>query len=526
MSENIYIGGFMGTGKSTVGKILASRLHRPFLDTDSLVEKRHGRSIALIFEESGEPAFRESEARTVREVLALQGCVVALGGGVLENLSLREALAASGRLVVLEASAKEILRRLGEKGKSLRPLLDPSGMEELLRKRAPGYGAGNFRIATESKTPEGVAEEVMKVLGEAPQRVFAGNRRILEARGEGYDYSVIIGPGVLEDPEVWKALEMPPSLVVGDAITLPLWEAKLPFRKPLHALPRGEEAKSPDSLLKMYGALLEKGVHRGDFLVALGGGTVGDAAGFAAASWMRGIDYVQCPTTLLSQIDSALGGKTGINLPEGKNLVGAFHHPRLVVADVLTLTTLGDAEFRQGLGEAVKYGLGEDAELFSWLWEHGEEILRRDPEVLTELVAWCGACKLGIVAEDTREANSRMRLNLGHTLGHALESASSYRQWRHGDAVGVGMRIVTRIARKMGYCSGEDEERLESLLRFFGLPLRPDRPWNEIAPYLERDKKIRRGILPLVIPRHERPSVISAEIPRELVRESYEELRI
>ncbi len=516
----------MGTGKSTLGKILASRLNRPFLDTDALVEDREGRSIAAIFEDSGEPAFREREVRTVAEVLSLKGCVVALGGGVLENPDLRKELAASGRLVVLEASAEEILGRLGKTVKAARPLLDPERVEELLRKRAAGYGAGNFRISTESKAPEAVAEEIMRTLGEVPRERSTGNRRILKARGEGYDYSVVIGPGILGDAANWNTLEMTPSLVVGDAITLPLWSDNLPFQKPSYSLPRGEDAKSPDALLKLYETLLREGLHRGDFLVALGGGTVGDAAGFAAATWMRGIDYVQCPTTLLSQIDSSLGGKTGINLREGKNLVGAFHHPRLVLADVLTLGTLGDVEYRQGLGEAVKYGLGEDAELLSWLWEHREEILRRDPEILTELVAWCGSCKLKVVAADTREANARMRLNLGHTLGHALESASAYRGWGHGDAVGVGMRIVTRLSRKMGYCTAEDEERVKELLRAFGMPLVPDRSWSDIAPYLERDKKIRLGALSLVIPRHGEISMITREAPRELLRESYEELLV
>jgi 3-dehydroquinate synthase len=334
----------------------------------------------------------------------------------------------------------------------------------------------------------------------------------------------MVGPGILEDEACWKSLEFLPSLVVGDELTLPLFAKKLPFEKPLHGLPRGESAKTRDSLFQIYETLLREKVHRGDLLAALGGGTVGDAAGFAAATWMRGMDYVQCPTTLLAQIDSALGGKTGINLPEGKNLVGAFHHPRLVLADVLTLQTLSGDAYRQGLGEAVKYGLGEDPRLFSWLWEHREKILARDPEVLTELVAWCAACKLKVVGEDARESHARMRLNLGHTLGHALESASAYQGWQHGDAVGVGMRVVTRLSRKMGYCTAEDEENLEKLLRAFGIPLRPNRPWKEIAPYLERDKKIRRGTLSLVIPRHGDISMITAEAPPELVRESYEEL--
>ncbi len=524
MLENIYLAGFMGTGKSTVGKGLAVELHRPFLDTDALIEQREGRSIGAIFEQCGEAYFRKLEAQTVEEMLPLQGCVVALGGGVLENPLLREKLAASGRLVVLQASGGEILRRLGESEKEARPLLNPEGVEELLAKRAVGYAAGNFHVSTEGKKPEEIAREICIALGEEAWVPSNSPRRVLEARGEGYSYSVIIGAGVLGDPQVWQHLEAPPSLVVGDALTLPLFGQKLPFQKPLHTLPRGEEAKTPESLMKMYGTLLREGVHRGESLVALGGGTVGDAAGFAAATWMRGISYVQCPTTLLSQIDSALGGKTGINLPEGKNLVGAFHHPRLVVAEVLTLQTLSRESYRQGLGEAVKYGLGEDPALFVWLWEHRNEIMQRDPAILTELVAWCCRCKLKVVAEDTREAGVRMRLNLGHTLGHALESASGYKEWQHGDAVGVGMRIVTRISRKMGHCTAEDENRLEELLRAFGMPLHPDRPWEEIAPYLKRDKKIRRGALPLVIPRHEDISMITTEVPPELVQESYEEL--
>ncbi len=524
MLENIYLAGFMGTGKSTVGKGLAVELHRPFLDTDALIEQREGRSIGAIFEQCGEAYFRKLEAQTVEEMLPLQGCVVALGGGVLENPLLREKLAASGRLVVLQASGGEILRRLGESEKEARPLLNPEGVEELLAKRAVGYAAGNFHVSTEGKKPEEIAREICIALGEEAWVPSNSPRRVLEARGEGYSYSVIIGAGVLGDPQVWQHLEAPPSLVVGDALTLPLFGQKLPFQKPLHTLPRGEEAKTPESLMKMYGTLLREGVHRGESLVALGGGTVGDAAGFAAATWMRGISYVQCPTTLLSQIDSALGGKTGINLKAGKNLAGAFHQPIAVLADTAALDTLPTREFAAGMAEVVKYGVALDAAFLDWLESRQAAIRARDPAVLEQMIARCCEIKAEVVGQDEREAGRRALLNFGHTLGHAIERTAGYGAVLHGEAVALGMvyALVLSVAA-CGYPAAE-AARAAALLQAFGLPAAPDPAWSweDLHAAMTVDKKAAGGQVRFVLSQKPGQSDLPVPVPEAELRAAWE----
>ncbi|SNB46185.1 3-dehydroquinate synthase [Geobacter sp. DSM 9736] len=259
-------------------------------------------------------------------------------------------------------------------------------------------------------------------------------------------------------------------------------------------IPDGEEYKNSSSLHAIYDSLIDFGMERNSFILALGGGVVGDIAGFAAATYLRGIPFIQVPTTLLAQVDSSVGGKTGINHAKGKNLIGAFYQPRLVLVDVSTLYTLPDREYRGGLGEIVKYGVVLDAELFEYLTNHSDRLLARDREALLFVIRRCCAIKAGIVEQDETESGVRAVLNYGHTMGHAVETLTGYRTYSHGEAVAIGMVQAARFSQALGLASGDDTRRIAALLHSLGLPT--DLPGFDEAEYREvlmRDKKVRDG---------------------------------
>jgi len=324
-------------------------------------------------------------------------------------------------------------------------------------------------------------------------------------------YPIIIGPGALADPaNLRPALEGRRVAVVTNTTVGPLHGEAL--RATLAAcciageplwieLPDGEEHKTLATVETILTRLLEARLDRGSRIVALGGGVVGDIAGFAAAIYQRGIDFVQVPTTLLAQVDSSVGGKTGVNHPLGKNMIGAFHQPRTVVIDTDTLNTLPERELRAGLAEVIKYGLIRDAEFFAWLEEHIDALHALDPEALACAIRRSCACKAEVVAADEREGGIRALLNLGHTFGHAIEAGMGYGAWLHGEAVGTGMAMAARMSARMGWLSTADCERAEALIRRAGLSLEPP---AEVTPERFRelmaiDKKVASGRLRLVL---------------------------
>jgi 3-dehydroquinate synthase len=259
-------------------------------------------------------------------------------------------------------------------------------------------------------------------------------------------------------------------------------------------IPDGEQFKNLDTVANVYNELVDVGINRGGFIVALGGGVVGDLAGFAAATYQRGIEFIQVPTTLLSQVDSSVGGKTGVNLPKGKNLVGSFHQPRFVLIDVLTLSTLPEREYLGGLAEVIKYGIVLDANLFDYIEQHTAEILAKNPETLKYLISRCCSLKAEVVGQDERETGLRAVLNYGHTLGHAVESLSGYGKYSHGEAVAIGMVAAARFSELKGVSSSVDTARILELIEKLGLPIAvPQFSGDEYSAALIRDKKARDG---------------------------------
>jgi 3-dehydroquinate synthase len=328
----------------------------------------------------------------------------------------------------------------------------------------------------------------------------------IEVGSGGGAYPVWIGPGLLAaEALAAPSLRGRQVLLVSNETVAALHAERLRWlwrgrEVALEVLPDGEAHKTLDTAARLFSALARLGAQRDAAVLALGGGVISDLAGFAASLWMRGIDFVAFPTTLLAQVDAAIGGKTAVNLPEGKNLVGTFHPPRAVLCDLETLATLPEREYRAGLAEVVKYAAIRDAEFFAWLEGSAEALLARDPAALLEAVRRSVAHKAEIVTRDEREQGERALLNFGHTFGHALEAAGGYRELLHGEAVAVGMRWAARLSERLGLAPGADTLRLERLLARLGLGLAaPAHPPAVLSEYLRLDKKARSGRLRFIL---------------------------
>jgi 3-dehydroquinate synthase len=273
------------------------------------------------------------------------------------------------------------------------------------------------------------------------------------------------------------------------------------WRPVLLTIPPGERYKTLRTVNRIYDRLIEERFERNSPLIALGGGVIGDMTGFAAATYLRGVPYIQIPTTLLAQVDSSVGGKTGVDHPMGKNLIGAFHQPRLVWIDVDHLKTLPMRELRAGLAEVVKYGVIADASFFSFLEENVSAMLALDPDVLIPAIVRSCRIKADVVSRDEREGGLRAILNFGHTFAHGIETLTGYRIYRHGEAVAIGMVCAARLSHRMGLCPPDVAERVQSLLSRMGLPTRfPSLPFTSFVDVLQRDKKVLRGEMRFVLP--------------------------
>lgn len=509
----IGITGFMGTGKTTVGRLVARRLGMQFVDTDELIEAEAGRSIPEIFQTLGEAHFRDLEAEALRAALSRPGRVISTGGGILLREENVRALRRAGPIVCLTASPETILERIGED--ETRPLLqvqDPAArVRELLARREGCYARADRHIATDGLAPEDVAERVIAAIAEDPRaRWLAGGETVIPLALSDSDYEVTVGRGLIAElGRIVRPTEagVRAALVTTDRIG-PLYAQAA--RTALHeggwdvtvfTVPDGESSKQLSVAGELWEGLAAAGFDRGSTVFALGGGVIGDLAGFVAATYMRGIDLVHVPTSLLAQVDSSIGGKTAVDLGAGKNLVGAFHQPVAVVTDVSALTTLPEPELRSGLGEIIKHACCFDAAMFMLLEDRRDAVLGGDGPTLEYLVARNCQIKAEVVEQDPQEAGLRAVLNYGHTVGHALERAAEDWALRHGEVVGAGIVAESRIAVWLGMADEATAQRQETLVGAYGLPTSV-KGVNEAAALaaLERDKKIESGRLrmPLV----------------------------
>ena len=334
----------------------------------------------------------------------------------------------------------------------------------------------------------------------------------LEVKLAAHRYPIRIGAGLIGTADSWRYdIRGPHALIVSDVNVAPLYADRLrealerasdaTLRCDILALPAGEAHKNLDAVATVLDALAALGATRDACVLALGGGVVGDIAGFAAACWMRGIDFIQFPTTLLAMVDSSVGGKTGVDHPAGKNLIGAFHQPRAVIADLDTLATLPERELRAGLAEVVKTACIGDAGFFAWQEAHADALLARDTEALTHAIATCCRFKAGVVMRDEREAGERALLNFGHTFGHALEVEAGYDTLLHGEAVAIGMVLAADLSTRRGVADAADGERLRGLLQRLGLPteLPPGMAPDALLARMRLDKKNRAGGFRLIL---------------------------
>jgi shikimate kinase/3-dehydroquinate synthase len=493
--ENIILTGFMGTGKTAVGKALAAQLGYKFVDTDALIEQRAGQSIAEIFRVEGESAFRAWEAGVAEELAGGKEMIISTGGGMMLDRENAAHLAQTGRVFCLTASAAEIVRRL-EHEVEVRPLLavpDPAArVSELLAQRASGYA--QFRqINTEGREIAAIAQEI---------RALMETETIAVSSPEG-PYEVAIGSQLL--PHVGQIAGIHgPFAIISDSNVGPLFAEQCKGDW-LLTIPAGEANKTLATANALYGQLLDCGFDRQGTIVALGGGVVGDVAGFVAATYMRGVDFVQCPTSLLAMVDASVGGKTGVDLPEGKNLVGAFKQPRAVIADLDTLVTLPAVEFSAGMAEVIKSGIIADPELFALAEAYAPQLMDpsgRAHELLTSVVSKSVQVKRDIVEADPFEHGRRAWLNLGHTFGHAIEQVSGYAV-RHGDAVAMGLVAAAHLSAELGFCDSALESRIGDAALGVRLPIRiPEQLEAEaLLAAMSTDKKRVTGRLRFVLPR-------------------------
>jgi len=341
-------------------------------------------------------------------------------------------------------------------------------------------------------------------------------------------YPIYIGRDLLADPKYFAPhIRGSRVMIVSNETVAPLYLAKLKralldFQVDELILPDGEQYKNLDVLNTIYTALLENRFDRTCTLVALGGGVVGDMTGYAAASYQRGVDFIQVPTTLLSQVDSSVGGKTGVNHKLGKNMIGAFHQPRAVVADTDTLNTLPERELSAGMAEVIKYGLINDPDFFAWLERHMPQLMAREPELLAEAIERSCADKAAIVAADEKEAGQRALLNLGHTFGHAIETGMGYGEWLHGEAVGAGMAMAAEMSCRLGWMDQAGQRRVNAALQAAKLPIAPPQKLSaeDFLALMAVDKKVLDGRLRLVLMKGIGGALISDDFPLQTLNDT------
>ena len=517
---DIVLVGLPGSGKSVVGRRLANRHGGTFIDLDERIESRAGRTIPEIFADDGEDAFRRLERAAVTDLGPADADpainrIVATGGGTIVDPRNRWALYRGRRSIWLDGRPEVLAQRL-RRSPRVRPLVesrDPIGaLRDLAAKRARFYAAADIRITGVAEIPD-VIQVVEVGLDEdrtghgttllradtAIGRVVLGERIAAAEVGDALTELKARRAILVSEPGAWDAV----GLGIATALRAGGWTVETIL------LPQGEDAKRLSVIEGAARDLVRLRVERAEPLVAIGGGALGDAAGFLAATYLRGIPLIHVPTTLVAQIDSSIGGKTGVDLPEGKNLVGAFHLPVATIIDVAALTTLPERQRRAALGEAVKMAALGDERLFALLEADGEGVATGDPAsaqtgVVAEVVERCAWAKVEVVLADERErdpSGGRINLNLGHSVGHAVEATAGYSELLHGEAVAYGLRAACAIGTELGVTPPARADRITGLLDALGLAATP-LPYSleTVLEHLASDKKHAAGSLRWVLP--------------------------
>jgi shikimate kinase / 3-dehydroquinate synthase len=549
---NIILTGFSYTGKTKVGQKVAWKLGWKFIDIDEEIVHSYGKPIVEIFAQDGEERFRELESKVLQRVCQGSNTVIATGGGAVMSAANREMMMESGVVICLEAKPVIIYQRLlkdaeDSTNQEPRPLL--AGPEPLRRIewlkgfRQPYYVLADWTVHTDNLTVEEVADQV--ILGwrygrrgraaipalpdaresDAPYCEQKGAACVVTTATESY--AVFVGWGFLEElgRRMRNAGLWGTAHIVSDEGVFPLYGARVTkiledagFAVDSLVVPQGERSKSFETAVKIYDWLVDCRAERGDNIVALGGGVVGDLAGFVAATFARGLPLVQVPTSLIGMVDSSIGGKVAVDHPQGKNLIGAFYQPRVVIADTQVLTTLPRRELVSGWAEVIKHAMIRDPRLLELLEERTEGLLALERAVTSDVVARSATIKAKIVSEDEKEQGIRIILNYGHTIAHGLETATNYECFLHGEAVAIGMMGAAMISREMGLLSQDVVDRQKALLERFGLPTTSSGvDIGRLFQAMDLDKKVRGKRVRWVLLRGIGQPVVRDDVHHEVV---------
>lgn len=539
--QRIFLTGLSGAGKSTVGRRVATLLNWDFVDTDDWLAERAGQSVGQALTEYGEERFRQLESEALRAAAERERVVVATGGGMVISEANRAFMREQGLVVYLrvavETAWQRIQTHLRAAGRQAeRPLIAGADgqqrLRDLLAARAAWYEEASVRIATDAIEVEAIARQMFVSALAGGHLLVADAARIssnLRLTG-AVSQAVIEWGSFCQLSEALRSLSTQRRVfIITDTSVGALYAGvtrallgEAGLEPHVFMVPAGEVSKSFACFQSILDWLVELRAERTEPVLALGGGVVGDLTGFVASCYQRGVPLVQLPTTLLAQVDSAIGGKTGINHALGKNLIGAYYQPGLIFVDPALLLTLPERVYREGWAEIVKYGVILDAELFALLEERLPELARRDAHLLTSVVARCIRLKMDVVQGDERDGGLRNILNYGHTFGHALEATTEYGTWLHGEAVSIGMEVAGRISVARGLLSRGDLERQRNLLAAIGLPIAcPGVDGEAILVAMQHDKKVRAGrtrwILPTSIGHAQMFNDVSLEQVREAV---------
>ncbi len=533
---NIILVGMMGSGKTTAGRLLARQLGKSFIDSDVEIQRRTGVTIRHIFDVEGEAGFRQRESHVLEDLMLQKNLVLATGGGAVISARNRVLLQEGGVVVYLKSNVHDLWQRT--RHDQNRPLLqtaDPRAkLQELYEQRDSLYAEIADVIMPTGKQSVQVLlqrlESRLRTLLKIPQNKET-IMQTLEVGLADRSYPIHIGCDLLERADLLlKYLPSQRATIISNTTVAPLYLERLSAALTKHGvrvsnvvLPDGESYKNSESLNKIYSSLLEARCERTTPLIALGGGVIGDMTGYAAATYLRGVPFIQIPTTLLSQVDSSVGGKTGINHPLGKNMIGAFYQPLVVLADIKTLNTLPDRELKAGLAEVIKYGLIRDLSFLAWLEANMSKLLARDVEALQYAIARSCQNKADVVGVDERESGERALLNLGHTFGHAIENAMGYGVWLHGEGVATGTMMAVDLSRRMGWLSEQDVARVRTLFERAGLPtVAPRLGLERYLDLMGLDKKVSNGKIRFVLLKTLGEAVITNEVPQALLAQTLE----
>ena len=470
--HNIILTGFSGTGKSRIGAEVARVLGWQLIDTDAEIVQRAVKPIASIFSEEGEAAFRSLEREVLEEACAVDQRVIATGGGVLMDPKNRELVFSQGLVVGLEATPETIYQRLKAQGDGRdpedRPLLTASNplkrIQELKGSRQSFYAMAHWTVHTDNLSEAQTAAEVVRAWQTlkdkiSPTRATDQELVAVVTHSNG-SYPIRVGWGLLDHlgERISQIGVEGPVYIISDGNVFPHYgrQAQRSLQRTgieahCFIIPPGEGSKTLATAQAIYDWLLHRRAERRHVILAVGGGVVGDLAGFVAASFLLGVPFIQVPTSMAAMVDASIGGKVAVNLPQAKNLIGAFYQPLMVLADPQALTTLGKRELAEGWAEAIKHGFIMDADLVTVFEEHTKELMDVEPEISTEVIRRSMAIKARVVSEDERETRGvRALLNYGHTIGHALEASTDYGKFLHGEAVSVGMTGAAHLSQRLG----------------------------------------------------------------------------